>query len=141
MQLTLILGFLVAPSLSPGTDTPPTASRAPNGSATYRPEHVPLGVKLALHAVTSCSYSGHLGRRLPTVDDLADAKKGDHVCFVFGKPVPVTLMRETIEVSEIVFANGGFLLRNGDRVWYASKYTYDKILPFHQWILQPHAAK
>jgi hypothetical protein len=58
------------------------------------------------------------------------------VRLVFGKPIQVTMLDDTVDVSEVVFSDGAFLLRSGDTVLRCTKYEYEKMKPFAEWYRQ-----
>ena len=70
-----------------------------------------------------------------TIADLAAARKGDHVRFVFAKPLEVAGGK--LEVSEIVLTHplstGVFWLRSGNKVLRHTKFEFEKQAPFEAW--------
>src|SRR5262245_45302846 len=58
------------------------------------------GAKAALALLESCHS---LDDVTPTAADLKKARQGDHVRFVFAKPVEVTVLGKRFAVSELVF--------------------------------------
>ena len=102
---------------------------------TFPAKSIPEGVKALTGVLESCSTMDDRANQY-TADDLKKAQKGDHVRFVFSKPLKVEIMRKKLEVSEAVYAGGRFLLLCGKDVVYCSKYTHDKWTPFEKWYRQ-----
>jgi hypothetical protein len=77
-------------------------------------------------------------------DELKKAEQGDHVRLVFPKPITVTVMRERVEVRELVFRwplnTGVFWVRTGDTWRRYSKYEFQKEEPFAAWFRQAQPA-
>ncbi len=95
------------------------------------------GAMLALASLESCSSDDWSGAQPPTLADFEKAKKGNHVHFAFGHPIRVELMRNKIEVTELVYCeNLGFLVRTEDKVYFGTKYTHDKMTAFEKWCRQ-----
>ncbi|HKB01112.1 MAG TPA: Ig-like domain-containing protein [Gemmataceae bacterium] len=96
-------------------------------------QDVPEGVKATIAFLESChSFSdGH------AVADLQKALQGDHVRFVFAKPITVTVLDKKLEVTELVLTHplntGVFWVRAGNNVMCCSKYEYEKQKRFEAW--------
>src|SRR5262245_65153401 len=77
----------------------PKASGTLDGKKVKFPEKsVADGVKATVGLLESC-----IDESLYKADELKKAEQGDHVRLVFAKPITVTVMREKVEVSELVF--------------------------------------
>jgi hypothetical protein len=113
------------------------ATRVIDGTKTTFPAMTtPEGVKALTGVLESCIFMDDRANQY-TADDLKKAQKGNHVRFVFSKPLKVEIMRKKLEVSEAVYADGRFLLLCGKDVVYCSKYAPDKSLSFAKWYRQP----
>ncbi len=117
---------------------PPKATRTIDGAKTTFPEKSNNeGAILALASLESCSSDDWSGDKPPTLADFEKAKKGNHVHFAFGHPIRVELMRNKIEVTELVYCeNLWFLARTEDKVYFGTKYTHDKMTDFEKWYRQ-----
>ena len=104
---------------------------------TFPAKSIPEGVKALTGVLESCSTMDDRANQY-TADDLKKAQKGDHVRFVFSKPLKVEIMsyRKKLEVSEAVYADGRFLLFCGKDVVYCSKYNHEKMTRFREWYRQ-----
>jgi hypothetical protein len=71
-----------------------------------------------------------------SADDVKKAQKGDHVRFVFSKPLLVDVLQKELDVTEVVFANGAFWLVCEKEVVRCSKYEYEKMKKFEEWYRQ-----
>jgi hypothetical protein len=132
MLFALVLALLFAPSECPGDDLP-KATRAIEGSKTTFPEKsIPEGVKALVGALESCHTRSDETVKY-AVDDLKKARKGDHVRFLFPKPLGVEVLGKKLDVSEAVFADGVFWLLCGEEVVRCTKYEYDKMKRFQEW--------
>jgi len=82
--------------------------------------------------------------RPPTLLEPISGKCRDHVRLVFPKPITVTVMREKVEVWELVFRRplntGVFWVRTGDKWRRYSKYEPQKEQPFVAWLRQAQPA-
>jgi hypothetical protein len=112
----------------------PKASGTLDGKKVKFPEKsVADGVKAAVGLLESCSDES-----LYQADELKKAEQGDHVRLVFAKPITVTVMREKVEVSELVLRlpmnTGVFWVRAGDKWRRYSKYEFQKEKPFAAWL-------
>jgi hypothetical protein len=82
--------------------------------------------------VESCHSSGDSY----AAADLVKAQQGDHVRFVFDKPVTVKVLDEKFKVSELVYSSGVFWFRAGKKVVRCAKYEHKKWKPFESWFRQ-----
>ena len=121
-----------------GADEPPKATRViegPKSKTTFPAKSIPEGVKLLTGVLESCHDMSD-GTVKYTADDLKKAQKGDHVQFVFPKPLKVEVLGKKLEVSEAVYAEGVFWLICGKDFVRCTKYTYDKMDQFREWYRQ-----
>jgi hypothetical protein len=117
-------------------DEPPKATRVIDGTKTTFPARsIPEGVKALTGVLESCHDLSD-GTIKYTADDLKKAQKGDHVRFVFPRPLGVEVLNRQLVVSEVVFAGGVFWLVCGNDVERCTKYTFDKMTPFREWYRQ-----
>jgi hypothetical protein len=120
-----------------GADELPKATRMIEGAKTTFPaKSISEGVKALTGALESCHDMSD-GTIRYTVADLKKARKGDHVRFVFPKPLGVEVLEKKLEVSEAVYADGVFWLVCGKDVVRCTKYTFDKMDRFREWYRQP----
>lgn len=122
-----------------GADEPPKATRVIQGAKTTFPaKSIPEGVKALAGVLESCSNvleSSH-GNNRYTADDLKKAQKGDHVRFVFPRPLQVRILGKNLEVSEAVYSDGAFWLLCGKDVVRYSKYRHEEMKRFEAWYRQ-----
>jgi hypothetical protein len=116
------------------------ASARLSGKEVSFPEQGLLGgARATLALLESCHSMGE-----GTAADLKKAQEGDHVRLVFARPVAVTVLEDTMEVSELVFTQplntGVFWLRAGDKVVRCSKYEPQKEKDFIAWRNEARAA-
>jgi hypothetical protein len=121
-------------------DDAPQATRTLDGKQLKFPKMgVADGVKATIDLLESCHDES-----LYQADELKKAEQGDHVRLVFAKPITVTVMREKVAVSELVFRwplnTGVFWVRTGDKWRRYSKYELQKSEPFVAWLRQPQPA-
>src|SRR5262245_30600506 len=108
--ITLAVAALLAAQTCRADDLP-KATRFIEGQKTTFPEKsLSEGVKALAGALESCHTLSD-GTIKYTADDLKTAREGDHVSFVFAKPLGVEVLNRNLEVSEAVFAKGVFWLR------------------------------
>jgi hypothetical protein len=136
MRCLLTAAVLLVATVGHAAEELPKATRVIEGSRTTFPEKTLAdGAKTLAAALESChdlsdgtiQYSPH---------ELTKAQQGDHVRFVFSKPLGVTVLDTKLAVSEAVFANGVFWLMCGKEVVRATKYEYDKMTRFQAWYRQ-----
>jgi len=117
-------------------DNTPQAIRVIEGTKTTFPARsIPDGVLALSGALESC-HDVSDGSVTYTTDELKKAQKGDHVRFVFPKPLGVELRGQKCDVSEAVFANGVYWVVCGKDVVRCTKYTHDKMDRFLKWYRQ-----
>ncbi|MGC4006349.1 MAG: hypothetical protein QM811_25800 [Pirellulales bacterium] len=107
---------------------------------TYPAKALDAGVKTLVGALEACHDLSDKTASY-TVNDLRESEKGEHVRFVFPKPVNVRILNETLPVSEAVFADGTFLLlctdlSEGPFVLRATKYEHKAFDAFQTWTRQ-----
>lgn len=119
-----------------GAEEPPKAARVIEGAkSTFPAKSIPKGVKLLRGVLESCHNMSD-GTVKYTADDLKKAQKGDHVRFVFPKPLKVEVLGKKLQVSEAIYADGVFWLACGNDVVRCTKYTFDKMDQFQEWYRQ-----
>jgi hypothetical protein len=120
----------------------PKAARVIDGNKTTYPEKtIRDGVRALRDVLEACHYMGDSrfenGKEIKyAADDVSKAQKGDHVRFVFSKPLLVDVLDKELDATEVVFANGAFWLVCGKTVWRCSKYEHEKMLVFEKWYRQ-----
>lgn len=140
----LLVGVLVLfVTAAHGAEVPPKATGSREGKQLTFPEKgLFAGVKATISLLESCSDESAY-----KAEDLKKAEQGDHVRLVFAKPVTVLVMRQKLEVSELVFRQplntGVFWVRTGEKWRRFSKYTFDKAREdaFEAWLDQGRPAK
>jgi hypothetical protein len=123
-----------------GADDAPKVSGALDGKQLKFPEKgIADGVKATVGLLESCH-----DKSLFEADELKKAEQGDHIRFVFPKPITVRVVNEEVEVSELVFRRplntGVFWVRTGDKWRRYSKYEVQKEKPFEEWLRQGEPA-
>ncbi len=99
-----------------GADDSPKATRVLEGSKTTFPaKSVPEGVKLLIGVLESCHDISDETVNYST-EDLKKAQKGDHLPFVFPKPIKCEVLEKKLGVSEAIYAKGVFWLVCGKDV-------------------------
>ena len=137
-SFSVFTALIMAP-VGLAADGIPKASRVIEASKTTFPaESIPAGVKLLTGLLESCLYADDAvdGTAQDTIDKLTKARNGDHVQFVFPKPLIVSVLNREVEVSRVIHSDGSFWLVCGKDVVRCAKYTHDKWEPFHQWYRQ-----
>jgi hypothetical protein len=128
--------FLLVATACLGSDELPKATRVIEGTRTTFPaKSIPAGVKALTGVLESCLDMSD-GTVRYTADDVKKAQKGDHVRFVFPKPLGVRVLGQKHEVSEAVYAKGVIWLVCGKDVVRCTKYTPDQWLRFNDWYRQ-----
>jgi hypothetical protein len=140
MRLTLV-SVLLFTGMCHGADDPPKASRKLEGRTTPFPaKTIAEGVKVTISVLESCHSlddgTRNGGNLAYSTANLKKAQEGDHLRFEFPKPVKVKILDKTYEVSEVVFADGAFWLRCGDKVVRSTKYEFAKSKAFVEWFRQ-----
>jgi hypothetical protein len=134
MRSVLATIVVLFASAAYGADQAPRTSGTQGGKKLTFPEKgIAGGVKATLGLLESCHDES-----LYQAAERKKAEQGDHVRLVFPRPRTVTVMREKIEVSELVFrrplATGLFWVRTGDKWRRYSKYEIQKVAPFVAWL-------
>jgi hypothetical protein len=124
-----------------GADEAPKVSGTLDGKQLKFPEKgIADGVKATVGLLESCH-----DKSLFEADELKKAEQGDHIRFVFPKPITVKVVNEEVEVSELVFRRplntGVFWVRTGDKWRRYSKYEFQKEEPFVEWLRQGEPAE
>ena len=108
MRYVTAVAALFVATACVGAEELQKATRMIEGTKTTFPAMTtPDGVKALTGALESCSTMDDRANQY-TADDLKKAQKGDHVRFVFSKPLKVEIMRKKLEVSEAVYADGSW---------------------------------
>jgi hypothetical protein len=143
MRYLVASAVLLALAASVSADDSPKATRVIDGRKTTFPaKTIRDGEKALSEVLEACHTIGDRrfenGKEIKyTADDVKQAQKGDHVRFVFPKPIDVTVLGNDMEVSEAVFVNGAFWLVYGKDVARCSKYEHEKMQVFEKWYRQP----
>src|SRR5262245_26315671 len=134
MRFAIGLVLFWAWSASHAADNTTAVSRTLEGTkAQFPAKSVAEGVRAVIGALESCHYATECS---DPAADLKKAQKGDHVRFVFAKLRKVDVLDKEYEVSELIFANGAFWIRYGDKAERCTKYEFDKFKPFQEWYRQ-----
>jgi hypothetical protein len=136
MQYIAVVATVLVANACVRADEHAEATRVIDGTKTAFPAKLtPEGVKALTGALQSChDMSDGTVRYKP--DDVKKAQQGDHIRFVFAKPLPVEVLSKKLEVSEVVFAEGVFWLISGKEVVRCTKYEYHKMSLFREWFRQ-----
>jgi hypothetical protein len=120
----------------------PKATRVIDGKKTTYPDKtIRDGVRALRDVLEACHTLGDSrfenGKEIKyTAEDVKKAQKGDHVRFVFSKPLLVDVLEKELDATEVVFANGAFWLVCKTGVMRCSKYEYEKMKKFEDWYRQ-----
>jgi hypothetical protein len=99
------------------------------------------GAKATIALLESCH---DVDEMTSTLADLKSAREGDHVRLAFARPVGVTILGKTFDVSEVIFTQpsntGVFWLRAGRRLIRCSKFEPQKVSSFSAWLKQARPA-
>jgi|GEM_PF-3126027 len=137
MRFIIFSVLLLGTTASYAVDDAPKVTRKLDGDQTTFPaKSIDEGIKALIGALESCHSSDWAGKNPPESADMQKAQNRDHVRFVFRKPITVRVVNEKMEISEVVFADGAFLLRSGKKVMRATKYEFKKFQPFAEWYRQ-----
>ena len=123
-------------------EEPPKATRVIDGTKyTFPDKTIRDGVRALRDVLEACHTEGDSrfenGKEIKyTADDVKKAQKGDHVRFVFSKPLLVDVLEKELDATEVVFANGAFWLMCEKQVVRCSKYEYEKMKKFEEWYRQ-----
>jgi len=136
--LLAVVVFVTADACRAG-DAPKATGTMDGKKVTFPEKGVADGVKATVGLLESCSSES-----LYEADEFKKAQQEDHVRLVFAKPITVTVMREKVEISELVFRlplnTGVFWLRSGDKVRRYSKYRFQREEPFAAWLREAQPA-
>jgi hypothetical protein len=140
MRIVLAVALLLATvAVCRAADTPKATGIVEGKTVRFPDEGIAAGVKATVGLLESCC-----DHSLYNADELKRAKTRDHIRLVFNKPITVTVMNKTLEVSELVFRlpmnTGVFWLRAGDTWSRYSKYRYEKEEPVMTWLQQARPA-
>jgi hypothetical protein len=135
---TLVVLFA---AVAHGADDAPKVTATLDGKPVKFSEKVLAeGVKATIGLLESCH-----DKSLFEADELKKALQGDHVHWVFPKPITARVVNEEIEFSELVFRlplnTGVFWVRTGDKWRRYTKYEVQKEKPFVAWLREAERAK
>ncbi len=139
---SILMGVVMAVTATAnGAGDAPAASGILHGKRLkFSEKGLAEGAKAAIVLLESCH---DLDAVTPVLADLKKARQGDHVRLVFAKPVAVTVLGKTFEVSELIFTQptntGVFWLRGGGRLHRCSKFEPQKEPSFIKWLEQARA--
>jgi len=142
MRFVAIAAAILVATASVCADEPPAATRVIDGTkSTYPAKSVRDGVRALTDVLETCHYLAESrfenGKEIKyTADDVKKAQKGDHVRFVFSKPLLVDVLNKELDASEVVFANGAFWVVSKKDVLRCSKYEYELMKRFEDWYRQ-----
>ncbi|MGL4464091.1 MAG: alpha/beta hydrolase fold domain-containing protein [Planctomycetia bacterium] len=122
MRCALAMVVLIAAAAQAGDDRTKASGILDGKRVEFPAPGVAGGAKAVLGILQSCTDES-----LFDADELKKAERGDHVRLAFAKPTAVTIQREKIEASEVVFRQplnaGVFWVRVGDEWRRFAKYT------------------
>jgi len=126
---SILLGVVMAVTATAnGADDTPVATGILHGKRVkFSEKGLAEGAKATIVLLESCH---HVDDVTPALADLKKARQGDHVRLVFARPVAVTVLGKTFEVSELIFTQplniGVFWLRGGRRLVRCAKFEPQK---------------
>jgi hypothetical protein len=128
---TLVVVFV---AVAHGADNTPKVTAIMEGKPVkFSEKVVPEGVKAAVGLLESCCDESLFDN-----DELKKALNGDHVRWVFPKPITAQVLNEKIEFTELVFRlprnTGVFWVGSGDKWRRYTKYQIEKEKPFAAWL-------
>jgi hypothetical protein len=134
----LLAAVFAVAAVACGADDAVTATATLHGRRVKFPESgLVEGAKATITLLESCHA---LDDMTPSLADLKKSREGDHVRLVFAKPVRVTILEKTFDVSELVFTQpsntGVFWLRAGRRLVRCAKFEPRKEASFDAWLGQ-----
>ena len=141
MRRLFLAVALVVMANAGAADDAPAATGILQGKRVKFPEKgLADGVKATTALLESCHS---LDDETPTASDLKKARQGDHVRWVFARPVRVMILGKTLDVSELIFTQpsntGVFWLRAGDKLVRCTKFVCQKEASFRAWCEQVRA--
>ena len=142
MRYLATAAALLVAAASICAEEPAKATRVIDGMKTTFPDKtIRDGVKMLTDVLEACHYIAgsrfENGKEIKySAEDVKNAQKGDHVRFVFARPIDITVLGNDFEVSEVVFANGAFWLVYDKNVVRCIKYEYEKMKKFEDWYRQ-----
>jgi hypothetical protein len=127
--LILAVFLLVSATAVHGANDAPRATGIIEGQKVKFPEKgIAEGVKATVGLLESCCDES-----LFQAAELQKARQGDHIRLVFPTPISVTVMRDKLDVSEVIFSRGVFWLQSRNTFRRYSKYRFEKVKPFEEW--------
>ena len=135
----ILLGVVMAVTATANAaDDVPVATGILHGKTVkFSEKGLAEGAKATIELLESCH---DLDDETPALADLKKARQGDHVRLVFAKPIAVTVLGKTFEVSELIFTQplntGVFWLRGGRRLVRCTKFEPQKEPSFITWLEQ-----
>jgi hypothetical protein len=135
----ILLGVVMAVTATAnGADGDPLATGILHGKMVkFSEKGLAEGAKATIVLLESCHDLDYV---TPALADLKKARQGDHVRLVFARPVAVTVLGKTFEVSELIFTQplntGVFWLRGGRRLVRCTKFEPQKEPSFIAWLEQ-----
>ena len=135
----ILLGVVMAvTATAKGADDAPVATGILHGKTVkFSEKGLAEGAKATIVLLESCH---DLDDVTPALADLKKARQGDHVRLVFTRPVAVTVLGKTFEVSELIFTQplntGVFWLRGGGRLVRCTKFEPQKEASIITWLKQ-----
>lgn len=140
MGRTRFLVLLFVASACPVADDAVRVSGRIDGKKVHFPaKGVAGGVKATIGLLESCS-----DHSLVSLDELRKAREGDHVRLVFAKPIPVTVMEQKFEASELVVRlplnTGVIWLWSGTKVRRYAKFEHETAKLFETWLREAQPA-
>jgi hypothetical protein len=138
MQIVLLCAAMAVTATANGADDAPIATGILHGKMVkFSEKGLAEGAKATILLLESCH---DLDDVTPALADLKKARQGDHVRLVFARPVVVTVLDKTFEVSELIFTQplntGVFWLRGGRRLVRCTKFEPQKEPSFITWLEQ-----
>jgi hypothetical protein len=140
MRCGLAALLVLFAAVAHGADDTPKATGTLNGKRLRFPEKgLADGLKATVGLLESCH-----DKSLYEADERRKAEQGDHIRWVFPKPITVRVLNEEVKVSELVFRRplntGVFWVRSGDKWRRYSKYEFPKEQAFEAWLRQAQPA-
>lgn len=117
-----------------GADDAPKVSGTRSGESLKFPEKgLADGVKAAVVLLESCRDESRI-----QPNELTEPPRGDHVRLVFAKPITAKIMKEEVEITELMFrlptCAGVCWARSGDKWRQFDEYEIQKLDPFVAWL-------
>jgi hypothetical protein len=141
MRLGLAAFVVMFVAVAHGADDTAKVTAILDGKPVKFPEKVVAeGVKATVGLLESCHDESTFEN-----DELKTALKGDHVRWVFPKPITAQVMNEKIEFTELVFRlprnTGVFWVGSGGKWRRYTKYEIQKEKAFAAWLTESERPK